>query len=267
MILFKRIAVFILIGFLGSFNAYAIKISLEDRQMATIAKKIYIRETGGNVERLLFWNPKEAFPSLGIGHFIWPPRGTDVPFEVVFPQFVSFLVEQRGNVPEWMRMPYCPWETRDAFYTAINANDPRMVELRNLISSTIPTQAAFIVYRFESELTLIEQALKKAKNKKALQQIQRMAQDPQGIYAMIDYLNFKGSGLSEKERYLGCGWGLMQVFEAMAVMPNSEQACADFSTSCIAVLAKRVRNAPDPEKEKCFLQGWVNRCKAYAEHG
>jgi hypothetical protein len=38
-----------------------------------VGKKVWINECDGTVAGLTSWNGDEAFPSLGIGHFIWYP--------------------------------------------------------------------------------------------------------------------------------------------------------------------------------------------------
>ena len=59
------------------------KLTGKDRHY--ISKKIYANECGSLEKNLLFWNKKEDFPSLGIGHFIWYPEGVDPGFEETFP--------------------------------------------------------------------------------------------------------------------------------------------------------------------------------------
>jgi hypothetical protein len=46
-----------------------------------IGKKVWANECDGKVEGLTSWNGGEAFPSLGIGHFIWYPAGRRGPFD------------------------------------------------------------------------------------------------------------------------------------------------------------------------------------------
>ena len=45
--------------------------------------------------------------------------------------------------------------------------------------------------------------------------LRRVASSPQGCYALVDYVNFKGEGVLSTERYRGQGWGLLQVLEEM----------------------------------------------------
>ena len=63
---------------------------IDRAEARAIAERVFRNETGGNVERLLWWNAGEAFPSLGIGHFIWYPDGVDGRFQQSFPALVRF---------------------------------------------------------------------------------------------------------------------------------------------------------------------------------
>jgi hypothetical protein len=59
----------------------AIDISPADAQR--IGKRIWRNECGGTISGLTSWNAGENFASLGIGHFIWYPKGQRGPFERV----------------------------------------------------------------------------------------------------------------------------------------------------------------------------------------
>ena len=73
--------------------------------------------------------------------------------------------------------------------------------------------------------------------------------------------NFKGSGLSPKERYDNKGWGLMQVLEEM----NDDENAPDFAFVQAAkkILERRVAKAPLERNEERWLKGWFNRLKTY----
>ena len=57
-----------------------------------IGKKIWQNECDGTLAGLTSWNTGENFASLGIGHFIWYPKGVRGPFEESFPAFVDFCL-------------------------------------------------------------------------------------------------------------------------------------------------------------------------------
>jgi hypothetical protein len=93
-------------------------------------------------------------------------------------------------------------------------------------------------------------------------QFERMTSTPEGCYALVDYVNFKGEGVLHTERYHDQGWGLLQVLEGMH--GSGAGATREFSRSAAAVLARRVQNAPPERKESRWLSGWLNRVNSYS---
>ena len=92
---------------------------------------------------------------------------------------------------------------------------------------------------------------------------ERLARTPQGCYALVDYVNFKGEGVLHTERYQGQGWGLLQVLESMH--GTCEAAAVDeFSSAAKAILTRRVRNAPTQRHESRWLTGWIRRVNSYS---
>ena len=70
---------------------------------------------------------------------------------------VRYLVSKGVNVPEFIFNKHCPWETREDFVKA--KNSPQMIELRNLLFSTIPLQTEFILLRLENALPKMVSAI------------------------------------------------------------------------------------------------------------
>ena len=93
------------------------------------------------------------------------------------------------------------------------------------------------------------------------QQFYRVAQLPNGIYALIDYVNFKGEGTSSTERYQGKGWGLLQVL--MNMSGETDDAVSEFVKAAELVLKRRVDNSPPERNESRWLPGWRARLKTY----
>ena len=50
-------------------------INLSPAETRRIGNRIWQNECGGTVAGLTSWNAGENFASLGIGHFIWYPKG------------------------------------------------------------------------------------------------------------------------------------------------------------------------------------------------
>lgn len=247
-----------LIGIIGvSAVALAQRVELSDSQALAIGKRIWQNECAGTVSGLTSWNKGEDFASLGIGHFIWYPKGKDGPFEESFPKLAAYLAAQGKDVPKWMRGD-CPWKTRAEFVA--DSDSARMRELRNLLASTVPEQARFCAMRLEEALPKMLRAAPKDARAKVEKNFYRVANAPMGMYALIDYVNFKGEGVSHSERYKGQGWGLLQVLEAM---PSTGDPMVAFSRAADEVLTRRVQNSPKDRNEAKWLPGWRNRVAGY----
>jgi hypothetical protein len=238
--------------------AFASAVRLSDEQALAIGRRIWKNECAGTVSGLTSWNKGEEFPSLGIGHFIWYPAGKRGPFEESFPGLVKFLAANGTDVPAWTQGP-CPWATRSAFLADIDG--PRLGELRRILAATVALQARYAAMRLENALPRMLAAAPPAERSRIEENFQRVASQPLGFYALMDYVNFKGEGVNPSERYKGAGWGLLQVLEAM---PDSGNPLAGFAAAADDVLTRRVRNSPPERNESKWLAGWRNRIQTYA---
>src|SRR5512135_1240515 len=100
-----------------------------------IGKRIFFNECGSKNDRLVWWNVGESFASLGIGHFIWYPKGIKGPFEETFPSLIDFFVEQGEKIPEWLSSSdSCPWDTKEEF--SHPEQKAKRLELQDLLSRT-----------------------------------------------------------------------------------------------------------------------------------
>jgi hypothetical protein len=250
----KKILLFaLLIG-----NAFAVSVSMEVAEQ--IGGKIWKNECGGTLEGLTHWNKNENFPSLGIGHFIWYPAGKRDRFQEGFPPLLAFLKNEKVNIPSWLQTTEsCPWNTRDEFYAEISSS--KMNQLRKFLYDTRNLQAVFIANRLEKALPQMIENLSPQDKEKITATFNRLASDPKGLYALIDYVNFKGEGTSPSETYKGQGWGLLQVLQAIPA--SSKNVIADFVESAKKVLSKRVENSPPEKHEERWLKGWSNRLETY----
>jgi hypothetical protein len=233
-------------------------VSLTDAQAREIGNRIWKNECAGTVAGLTSWNAGEEFASLGIGHFIWYPAGYRGPFDESFPKLVNYLVSRGVDVPDWARGA-CPWPTRKAFLADFDG--PRLTALRAMLKATIPDQARFAAARLEAALPKMLAAAPAASRERVKANFYRVASEPLGLYALMDYVNFKGEGVKESERYNGQGWGLLQVLEEM---PTTGPAMAGFAKAADTVLTRRVANAPAARNEGKWLTGWRNRLRTYA---
>ncbi len=236
------------------------QVRLSERQALEIGQRIWQNECAGTVDGLTAWNGGEDFASLGIGHFIWYPRGESGPFEESFPRLVEFLEANRVDVPGWLRETKdCPWDSRQDFMADFRSK--RMRELRSMLVDTVGWQARFAAARLEAALPKMLGAVPRGERERVQENFYRVAGEPLGMYALMDYVNFKGEGTSKSERYDGQGWGLLQVLETMGGGPPM----VEFSRAADAVLTRRVENSPASRNELKWLAGWRNRCATYAE--
>jgi hypothetical protein len=240
----------------------AITLSHSDAQR--IGKKIWQNECNGTISGLTAWNQGEDFASLGIGHFIWYPKGRRGPFEESFPKVVSFISKRGAKLPTLLlrgvEQP-CPWNSRAEFLRAQHTEE--MNQLRQFLVDTIDLQAEFLIARLESALPKMLAEAAPADRANVQQQFERLARTPHGCYALVDYVNFKGEGVLHTERYQGQGWGLLQVLESMH--GTSDAAAVDeFSSAAKAILTRRVHNAPAQRHESRWLTGWIRRVNSYS---
>jgi hypothetical protein len=248
---------------LGSNSVGAITLSHSDA--LKIGKRVWQNECNGTTSGLTAWNRGEDFASLGIGHFIWYPKGGRGPFDESFPKLVSFISNRGAKLPPTLfgigRGQPCPWSSRTEFLRA--EYTPEMNQLRRFLVNTIDLQAEFLVARLEAALPKMLAEAAPADRSNVQQKFERLTKTPHGCYALVDYVNFKGEGVLATERYHGQGWGLLQVLEAMH--GNSDDDAVDaFSRAASGVLTRRVQNAPPERHESQWLTGWLRRVNSYS---
>jgi hypothetical protein len=239
-------------------------VSFTHSEVLEIGKKIWRNECDGTVAGLTSWNEGEKFASLGIGHFIWYPKGQRGPFEESFPKLVSFIAKRGAKLPGLLlgagEHP-CPWNLRAEFLQA--QNTPEMKQLRQFLVDTVDLQAEFLISRLQNALPKMLAEAAPSDRANVQQQFERLASTPQGCYALVDYVNFKGEGVLHTERYQGQGWGLLQVLENMHDTSPDAAAVDEFARSAKATLTRRVQNAPAERHESRWLSGWLQRVNSY----
>ena len=226
-----------------------------------IAKRIWQNECAGSTQGLVSWNKGEEFPSLGIGHFIWYPKNVRGNFQESFPAFVQFAQSKGVQVPPYFRGA-APWPNRQQFLSA-ETKGGLADQMRRWLMDHINVQADFLISRSFQALPRIKAASRQPEL--ISQRYQAVAYTKNGMYALIDYVNFKGEGVNPSERYKGQGWGLLQVLENMKGNPTGQGAVQEFSRSAKEVLTRRVANSPAERGERRWLQGWLNRCSTYSQ--
>ena len=237
-------------------------LTISKAELDVVAEKIFKNEAGGKREDLVYWNTGEDFPSLGIGHFIWYKQGQRGRFAESFPQLVAYYRKHDIKLPKIVEEnSYSPWESREELFKLRSVGNKDIVELTNFLYNTKAIQVSFIFERLENSLEKMLEIADNPENVK--KQFYRVAHSPNGLYPLIDYVNFKGEGTSRTETYNGDGWGLLQVLENMKGTGSGKAALEEFSDSAKFVLERRVKNSDPARNEKKWLAGWLNRCNTY----
>lgn len=236
--------------------------NLSAGQKAAIGQKIWQNECAGSVAGLTTWNAGEEFPSLGIGHFIWYPEGFKGRFSESWPHFIEFARQRGTEVPVVAGERFSPWRTKAEFQKDFNG--PRMSSLRKWLAATVSLQTDFIIARSHEALPKILAAAPSSEKARIEANYRKVSTTPQGTYALVDYVNFKGDGTLVSERYNGRGWGLLQVLGEMKEVPSGAPAATEFAAAGKRVLSRRIANSPPERGEKRWEEGWHNRCGTYA---
>ena len=237
-------------------------LTISKAELDVVAEKIFKNEAGGKKEDLVYWNTGEDFPSLGIGHFIWYKQGQRGRFAESFPQLVAYYRKHDIKLPKIVEEnSYSPWESREELFKLRSIGNKDIVELTNFLYNTKAIQVSFIFERLENSLEKMLEIADNPENVK--KQFYRVAHSPNGLYPLIDYVNFKGEGTSRTETYNGDGWGLLQVLENMKGTGSGKAALEEFSDSAKFVLERRVKNSDPARNERKWLAGWLNRCNTY----
>jgi hypothetical protein len=261
----KKKIIFLLSLYACSYATDPLKlIELSAQELEKIGNKMWYNECRKSVEKLAWWNKGEKFASMGIGHFIWYPKNNTKKYTETFPHLLKYIEKKGKKLPEWLSNDNaCPWQNRTDFFN--NANSKKIKELRKLLSTTVDIQTQFIIERASQALTSILSCKSCEEQEKIKKQFYRLAGTPAGLYALIDYINFKGEGLNPHEQYNGQGWGLRHVLLSMQD-ENGANALEEFAAAAKKILEVRIQNAPKENNEVRFLMGWKNRINTYTTY-
>jgi len=228
-----------------------------EETIASFETKIRRNELSFSKYHVLHWNPHEPFLSLGIGHFIWFPKDQTFPYEEAFPKLLKFLKDKGSTLPSWMSDDFsCPWKTRAEFEKDL----PKQKELGLLLDKTAALQTRFIVINSFDMFEKIVSSCDEDQKTLIQEKIEKLLQDPRGLFALIDYNHFKGSGLYTKEFRHGRGFGLKQVLLAL---PQDSVNLDTFVKTAQDVLKERVKLSEGREEK--WLSGWLKRIDRYRQ--
>lgn len=250
-------------------TAHERRLQIGPELAARVGRQVWLNETGGNRDQITAWNATEDFPSLGIGHFIWFPEGLETRFKESFPAMLEFLRRNGAKPPVWLdksSVPPSPWKTRSQFMRDFHS--PRMVQLRRFLHDTVDLQAQYLAIRVNGALPAILASLPDPKDREHVRrQYNRVVAASPDFYPLIDYVNFKGEGVSDSETFPNRktgepeGWGLKDVLLAMkGTSQKREQVLSDFADAARFVLLRRIANNPVDRK---WQRGWLARVETY----
>ena len=244
------------------------RLSITPEAAARVGRQVWINESGGSPDGVTAWNAGEDFPSLGIGHWIWFKAGGHPIFEESFPKLIEFMRVIGAKPPAWLdRQPFppCPWLSKAEFERQFRS--PHLVELRRFLNATVPQQTQYLLARTQAAIPRMLATLPSPNERQhLLSQLDRVARSSPDLYPLIDYTNFKGEGVSDKETRFdpasgrNQGWGLKYLLIEMNGAATGEAALAEFSRAAKAVLDRRIANHPASAR---WRAGWHKRCDTY----
>jgi len=245
------------------------QIQLTREQSNFIAERIWQNEGLGLDKNLIHWNDGEDFASVGIGHFIWFSKGHTERFKEAFPILMAYMEQKNVTMPAWLDSKTdLPWDTKAEFNKAKKENSKKYRELFTFLKITKPYQAEFIALRINEVLPNMLKVIQDQNKQKVITrkfyEVMKNADgslNERGLYILIDYLNFKGDGTVENERYKGQGWGLLQVLEHLDT--TEKNVFKAFSNSAKAMLGRRIDNSPANRGEERWRVGWNKRLDTY----
>ena len=253
----------------GSFSKLK---SLTEVDFQWIGERVYQNECAGQPKYLTYWGRGEAFPSFGIGHFIWHPKliesSADQKFIETFPAMVQF-VSKTQEPPNWLEDLsiqsefVAPWSSKKEFDQAWSNDE--LQQLREWLLVTQSQQARFIVLSFQKRWLSETQSLTLNQQEIIQQRLNKMMGFKKGLFAVIDYFNFKGVGVNQKEQYQKESWGLVSVLRTMDVSEKSSQDeyLEQFVMAAKKRLQLRIKLAPVERNEVRWLKGWEVRMDQY----
>ena len=245
------------------------KIELSKEQGEYSGQKVGLNEGGGKLDSLISWNAGENHASVGIGHFIWYPVNKHGPYQESFPDLLLFFTENGIALPQWLQAEKtCPWSSRNEMLASKYAKGKKYLQLESLLRNTIPLQVEFMIQRLSRALPLMLDSINSTEKRNHIStQFNRVSHrndgtiSSHGVYVLLDYVNFKGEGTNEKERYNDQGWGLLQVLNGMN--GSTADPLTEFVKSAKHTLDNRIQNSPQQRNEKQWRKGWFRRLDTY----
>ena len=227
-----------------------------------LARGILQNETGCRENSFTFWKNTEPFPSLGLLHAIWYPTGAQSQLTESFPPLIKFLRTEiqryphfPTRIPQWLdaeNIGPSPWQNKQEFdlasknaealrraddLSSLRSLNPRAytqaVQYRELHDflrhpAVLALQARYAAHRMQRSLYNILAAAESGNQTQHIYiQLQRLTTTEEGIFSLIDYINFKGEGINPGEvTAIGHhAWGLRTVLENLRKQTPAHTFC------------------------------------------
>jgi len=245
-------------------NVTSSSFHVTDPQALEIGQRIWQNQSGGTADGIVAWGASGngEYAEIGINQSLWFSEKyledpTTTKFVEDWPVMARYLKKHGFDIPDWS-LEHCPWETKEQFLTSLN--DQKVIELRDLLTTdeAVTAQTRCIIKRLKKALPKMLEGLSEEDAAKVTTSFTRIASTPNGMYALIDYVNFKGEGTSPNERFNGEGWGLLQVLETMS--GATDDSLQEFYDAADTMLKRLISN--HPSAERC-LPGWEARLQTY----
>ncbi len=239
---------------------------LDKEKLVCFAEKTFENESGGHGKNIMQWNRGEGFLSLGLGHFLWAPSDRAARrFGESFKQFVVYYQQQPEPKPPLPAscLPglHCPFANKAEFERERDsAMGVRAREIRDFLEQTRLYQARFMRDRLVKATDLILSHLKPEVSDRVRKAIFYLSNDDASLFAMMDYVNFKGEGIGNGKISPVSGWGLSQVLQCL-VSKAGAKITADTMTPLAFADAADETLKKRKDVNKTTHLGWTRRIR------
>lgn len=173
------------------------------------------------------WDDDIDAATIGMGQYLWYPSDATNRMQEDWPVVAKALKAKGYPVKKWL-LGECPWDTKEEFMAHFNGH--KLTYLRKMLAQkpVIVEQTRCDAERLDAALAKILASVDADGNLSDVQKTNlkkvitthfnelAMMQTPVGLYALMDYVHFRGEGVLQTERIDGdIGWGLRQALTLM----------------------------------------------------